>query len=313
MNIADLDFLTPGSVFTRQDGRESRFLFLTNQSLPKKIQDDYPPQVVYADENGNILSCDIDRFLNKRKFLNVDPELESRLNNVLALGSAGGEDTLDLDGDELTIDDGTGSSVFDALDGEEEPDGDTAEPVVDLNDGSNDIDDAQDIVKYLPVNAVADVPSFLTAEQLGLATASYQQGPGVQPGTIQHSLFIRDEPGITSKTLHASFSLKNAETNTIYDFQVEIEGREIVVNWDTFVGIFPCVFFGSRMYQVVFSSDANYAVPAATPAAPTPQQAVETQVAAQELSHAEADAELAAIEAEVAATPVPAAIQVTIG
>ena len=115
ISVADLDFLTEGSVFTRDDGRESRFLFLTNQSLSQKLKTQFPPQVVYADENGNVLSCSIERFLNKRKFVSVDPELEARLVNLLAATSASQEDTLDLDGDVLTIDDGEGSSVFDGL------------------------------------------------------------------------------------------------------------------------------------------------------------------------------------------------------
>lgn len=322
ISIADLDFLTAGSVFTREDGRESRFLFLTNEALTQKLKQQYPPQVVYADENGNVLSCSIERFLNKRKFVNVDPELESRLNNLLAATSSSQEDTLDLDSDDLVIDgDEDGTSVFDALElGSEEEDGEVDTPEeIDPTDPRDDLganeEEMGGLVKFLPIGT-DDLPAFLTAEQLSAAVQSYQQGPGQQPDTVLHTLFIRQDAGITSKTLYASFSPKNAETNTTYDFQVEIEGREIVVNWDTFVGIYPCIFYGSRMFQVVFQGTlfTSVAAPvtASAPAAPVvdaaPVAPIEVLVE-DSPEEIQAAAELAELEAQIT-NPAPV-VQVT--
>lgn len=276
MNIADLDFLTPGSIFVREDGRESRFLFLTNTALPKKVQGQYPPQVVYADENNNVLSCDIDRFLNKRKFHMVDPELEARLNNLLALSSSDNEDALDLDSDELVIDDGE--------------EGDNPGPDADY-DGASSVQDDEfigsenqgaPIVKFIPS---ADLPAALDADYLAQAVSSYQQSPGAALRSVQHALFIRADAGITRESLIAAFSpaAEQAGTNSIYTFEVDLEGTKVHVNWDEFLGVYPCVFYGSHMYQVIFNT---------FPKAEQPAVQIEINAAAE----VAAEAELAAME-----------------
>src|SRR5438045_392674 len=100
MNIVDHQFLEPGHVFTRKDGSSSRILFVTNTTLAKKGRELFPPQVVYADENDNILSRDIASFLSTREFYNVDPELETRLRTLLVQEAESlPEDSLDLDDD----------------------------------------------------------------------------------------------------------------------------------------------------------------------------------------------------------------------
>lgn len=284
MNIADLDFLTPGSTFVREDGRESRFLFLTNSALPEKVRKQYPPQVVYADENNNILSCDIDRFLNKRKFHMVDPELEARLVNLLALSSSDSEDALDLDSDDELVIEGADDSDGELADGEGMPD--TSDEFIGSEEGTE-----KPLVKFIPS---ADLPAALDADYLAQAVSSYQQSPGTALRSIQHALFIRAEQGITRDSLIAAFSpaAEQQGTNSIYTFEVEIEGSNVHVNWDEFLGVYPCVFYGSSMYQVLFNTF--------TPAEPT-QPVAEPVVDAAE---AEADAELAEIEASAEPTTV---------
>lgn len=82
-----LDFLTPGSVFVNKKGRVAKLLFLTNTSLvataPEHIQKEHPVQVVYANEDGEVFNRDLDDFISKYKFYNVDPDLEARLDNLL--------------------------------------------------------------------------------------------------------------------------------------------------------------------------------------------------------------------------------------
>jgi len=236
-NIADLNFLTEGSVFTREDGRMARFLFLTNQSLSEKMKQKFPPQVVYADENDNILSCDIDRFLAKRKFVNVIPELEERLLNLLAATSSESEETLDLDSDDDQL-------IIEDTESSESQEGD--QPA-----GDDFIDsDEKPVVTLLASRD--DLPVVINVDQFTQAVSSYQQNPGVEPGTLQHTLFIREEPGISSETIYAAFSPTHADKNVTYEFQVEYEGEKRTVEWDTFAGIYPAIFFGSRMFQVIF-------------------------------------------------------------
>jgi hypothetical protein len=246
-NIADVtDFLTPASVFTREDGREARVLFVTNMALPEKLKKQFPPQVVYADENDNILSCDIDRFLNKRTFFNVQPELEARLNNLLAApASDSGEDVLDLMGDDdLTLtDDGDGDLDLSAME---------RDAGIGSND-SEDIDSQDPIVVFSPRNA--DLPSVFDIDTLTAAVASYQQQPSADLSAVQHVLFIKAEAGIDATVLDAVFSPANEARNQTLEFAVDAYGTGTMhsVNWDTFVGIYPCVFYGSRMFQVIFS------------------------------------------------------------
>lgn len=254
MNIADLDFLTPRSVFTRADGRESRFLFLTNTALPKKVQAEYPPQVVYADENNNILSCDIERFLNKRQFHMVDPELEARLVNLLAISSSGNEDALDLDGDDdaLTIEDTDELPPIEA--------GEAAANAVGDDFLSGETGEAVPLVKFVPSS---DHSAAIDADYLAQAVSSYQQSPGTAPRSVQHALFIRAEAGITRESLISAFSPASIGARSIFTFEVEIEGETVHVNWHEFLGVYPCVFYGSSMYQVLFNTFADDIVAAA--------------------------------------------------
>jgi hypothetical protein len=303
MNIADLDFLTPGSIFVREDGREARFLFLTNMALPEKVRKQYPAQVVYADENNNVLSCDIDRFLNKRKFHMVDPELEARLMNLLAISNSDSEDALDLssdddalvieDGEDLGDDDGTQS------DGQELQKDDY---------GSDSTDNAGPIVKLIPSS---DLPSVLDAEYLAQAVSSYQQSPGTSPRSVQHSLFIRSEKGITRDALIAAFSPSSEQSGkSIFTFEVEIEGAPVHVNWNEFLGVYPCVFYGSHMYQVIFTT---YAPETSTTASVAEPQVVSAEEAAAdvELAEIEASTEPETVAFTEVATP-PVAVQVEV-
>lgn len=281
-NIADItDFLTSGAVFTREDGREARVLFLTNTALPEKLKAKFPAQVVYADENDNVLSCTIERFLQNRTFYNVQPELEARLNNLLAAPSTDSdEDVLDLmsnddEDDELTIegeDDGEdGLEMIDQKD--------------DLADLETDIDTQEAIVQFTLRHGDVELPSIIDLDHLTAAVASYQQQPGADLKSIQHVLFIKAEAGVTPAVLTAVFSPINDKLNHTLEFAVDTDGLGFmgVVNWDTFIGVYPCVFYGSRMYQVVFSDSAldvqkeeiAVSAPAAVVAAPAIAPAVE--------------------------------------
>jgi hypothetical protein len=309
MNIADLDFLTPGSVFSREDGRESRLLFLTNTALPKKLSKQFPPQVVYADENNNILSCDIERFLNKRKFYMVDPELEARLVNLLAISNSDSEDALDLDSadDELVIEDA------------ETDEGDGEDPVAFEGElGDDSLRSSEEIDQPVSIEFVpsGEAPTALDATYLAQAVSSYQQAPGTDSGSVQHSLFIRAEPGINRDSLIASFSPSVSEKGgkSCFTFKVELEGIKVHVDWDEFLGVYPCVFYGNTMYQVIFSTVARPL--AFAPEAETSAPVVTAEAADIGVDEAAADAELAEIEAgvtDVVITPQPtvAVVEVT--
>jgi hypothetical protein len=278
INAADLDFLTPGSIFRREDGRESRFLMLTNTALPTKLQSKFPPQVVYADEVGNVFSCDIDRFLNVREFHIVDAELENRLNNLLALspeGSGTDEDSLDLDGDDDALevsDDDEDGGLEQSL---------TGMTGTDTSSGTEETGEGEFLTsEEVPISFIpnsTELPVVLTAEQLRSAVTSYQQTPSTHDNSVQHALFIRADGNITAKSLIASFSPASEGTTTTYEFEVDLGDGPVTINWDKFIGVYPCVFYGSSMFQVIFSESVSVAVavvdevlPASAPAAAAP-------------------------------------------
>ncbi len=263
INAADLDLLTPGSIFRRGDGRESRFLMLTNTALPAKMQRKFPPQVVYADEVGNILSCDIDRFLSVREFHIVDPELEERLNNLLTLTNSessrdeGGEDSLDLDDDdalEVTDDGDDDSELEAALSGMTGTDTETGAE----EHGEDEFMNAEEVpISFIPNST--ELPVVLTAEALRAAVTSYQQSPSTHDNSIQHVLFVRADGNINAKSLTASFSPASEGVLTTYEFEIDLGAGPVAVNWDKFIGVYPCIFYGSSMFQVIFSESVGSA------------------------------------------------------
>jgi hypothetical protein len=101
MSISDdLAMLTSGSVFVNKKGRVAKLLWVTNVSLlttaPEHVQAAHPVQVVYADDEGEVFNRDLDDFVKRYKFYNVDPELEARLDNLLVFS----EDEQSPDADE---------------------------------------------------------------------------------------------------------------------------------------------------------------------------------------------------------------------
>jgi hypothetical protein len=88
MSISDdLALLTPGSTFVNKKGRVAKLLWVTNVSLlttaDEATQNNHPVQVVYANEDNEVFNRELDDFIKRYRFYNVDPELESRLDNLL--------------------------------------------------------------------------------------------------------------------------------------------------------------------------------------------------------------------------------------
>lgn len=248
-NVADLEFLTPGSVWTNEAGKSSRFLFQTNTHLPAEHQKRFPPQAIYADEEGNLYSVPVGRFVGRRTFYNVDPGLEARVSNLLALGGEdGSEEEFDLssDGDDDTLvvdDDGDAASdvapdeVSDTM-GADQPDEEAApqEPIVIFTP------DRTDVVQIIPQDV------------LNANVQGYQQLPSNIPGELMHIILIRAADGITRDKLHACFSLNNKGITAVYDTHVNTPDGELNLVWDKFPGIFPCVYYGDSMYQMIFTT-----------------------------------------------------------
>lgn len=262
-DIIDIEMMTPGSVWINKKGKRSRFLHATNRHLPDHLQEIYPPMAIYADEDNNILSVPVEDFLSKRKFYNVDPDLEARVNNVLP--DADDEATQfsfdEDDGDSLLIsdDDGDESNVQGTID----------EEIADSNlAGASifDSDEPEAGSEEYQVTYSAEgtgLPEVIAPSILSRHTEGYSQEPMMSEGKIKHTLFVRAGFGITMDTLRSSFHPDNAEINAVYTFKANTDEGIIDVDWDTFVGVFPMTRGQQTLYQLIFTTFApmHYEVP----------------------------------------------------
>jgi len=242
IDIATLEMLTPGSTWRRANGKEVRYLFTVNENLPAKMADEYPPLVVYADGDDNILAVPLETFLNKRDFFNVDPFLEKRLGDLLTITESSDE-VFDLDGDDNLL-----------VEDDDAPSASAGDESVDGTEQAKEFREVNTSVTFMRFNN-ATLPIIVEPEQLSEAVEGYAQAPLIDLGLIQHTLIFRAMPGISKDTLFASFSPVKTEENAIFIFNVVTEDGVLTIDWDAFVNIYPLVRGNQTYYQAVFTSE----------------------------------------------------------
>ncbi len=249
-NIMDLDSLTPGSVWTRRNGKESRYLFTTNTALPASMAETHPQLAIYADENDNFFSVPVADFISKRTFFNVDPGLEARLGNLLAFSAQDSEEGFDLL-DELALTVGDEDDDL-TIDKDEEPVADQAGLPGYTQEQLNAVNAFP--IEFFSNSVGSGLPEVLSPQKLCEMAECYQQEPLVSEGKMLHRLFFRAGRGITHDTLYACFSPKHVELNAVYTFKVHTPEGLLDVDWDAMLGIYPYVFQNVSMLQVMFTT-----------------------------------------------------------
>ncbi len=265
-NIMDLDLLTPGSVWIRENGKEARFLFIANDGLPAKQQEMYPRVAVYADEQNHIFSVPVDHFIGKRSFYNVSPSLEIRLENLLAY-SGDEEFNLNDDEDELFISDNEPEETVDSESNEaSESTGFEVHAASAPHGEVSPVEvtpikiDASKLVNPFPVtysSGSTGLPEIISSQRLTELTESYQQQPLLSEGKILHTLYIRAASDVNQERLYASFSPTHIDKNAVFTFSVNTAEGRLDIDWDALVGIYPYVFREESMYQVMFTTDQS--------------------------------------------------------
>ncbi len=240
MSTKDLDnnemmLLTPGSIWVRKDGKRAKFLWLTNAKLSKKTQEAHPPQIVYAGDDDGVYNREVEEFFNHYKFHSVDPDLESKLENLLVFSEDDhdNEEAPDYDGDD----------VADVSDDEVLSMSDTGPVPFRVLFGTNSRD-----------NAVA---SPVSAQELSAALALYSQEPVYgQPVTNHHLLFALGG-NVTIENLQAAFvpNEEGEQRATMDAFQVLADMREDTVYWTSYVGVYPEYSIGGLYAKVVLGTD----------------------------------------------------------
>lgn len=268
-DIVDMELLTAGSVWTSESGKQSRVLHVTNQHFPEKIKRVYPVQVIYADEADRVNSVPLEDFLAKREFYNVDPGLESRLENLLAISEIDEQEDFEL-GDEENL------LVLE----EEEVNPFTGEPTTTVQAVETVTDTTAYAVEFSSEGT--GLPEVITPHDLARATQGYVQTPLIDKNQTQHTLLVSTDAGINADTLNRSFNPGQAEVNAIYTFKVYTDDGVIDVDWDTFVGVFPMTRGQETFYQLMFLTNTpmheeapkSAEMFAAPPAAQQEQEAV---------------------------------------
>jgi hypothetical protein len=252
------DLLTPASVWLRRDGAQVKALFLTNQTLTKAQQEKYPPQVVYADADGNVLSRDLTSFASLYTFLNVDPDLEKRLANLIVFKAT---DFLTVDDPE---DDEEVSLTEETKPDEEEKPVAKEKPAVQVREKAkpSDADDLQKSADLVSASARALHVDFklsanegysnpkLSAKELSAACKIYTRQPDEHYKMMVHRLSFELSDTITIDALKEAFHPSNT-VNTVDVFRVRTQHDKEVFVWDSWIGVFP-EYSISSLYATVY-------------------------------------------------------------
>lgn len=247
--------LSKGSVWMRKDGSQVKFLFLTNQTLSPKTQEDHPQQVIYTDVEGNVYNRDVDAFLKVYQFYNVDGELEQRLNRLIVFNP---QDYSTLQDDEEVgieiTDDGDEDSLIVRAPDPAKSDETLAEQMLRELTASNDETAHLSVSFVISQNTELRTPK-LTAEELSQAIVLYSNSPNEQYDLTEHKLLFPLEGNITEESLREVFH-PSTEVNTVDYFTVLTKFRRDEIVWDTWIGLVP-EYSVNGLYAAVLVGTAN--------------------------------------------------------
>lgn len=301
-NLINLELLTPGSQWKRENGRVDQFLMLTNTTVPAKHQHRHPQMAVFARDDGDIFSVLLDDFLDTRTFQFVAPELERRLNDLLAFETdttelaqemAQNEDE-DDDDDALVIHDrndrfdinagpttSTKVTVGDDDDGEVGYPGDPDSGADDDADDGRNVDYTEitrlmsgdshyPVGKILPA-AVTRIMEFVVENPaLPVVLTADELEAAVIGYThapfsdtkTQHTIAFKATELVTRDALYSSFAPSQSEVNAVYTFNPFTPEGKVDADWDYFGGVYPMAQLDGHGYMVVFYTNVDTVAPA---------------------------------------------------
>lgn len=258
-NILGIDLLTPGSVWLRENNKKNFVLFVTNTILPIKTRSKHPIQVVYCDEQGNILNQNRDHFLETRTFYNGHFKLEQRLLQIesqlvnLFAGinfSSDEESTEDSDDATLVIDD----------DADQVEDGTTeAFPFPVTASVEEDEEVTEPVLIFTPMED-SNPTALISAEVLGDLLESYSQEPQLQQDLLLHKLIFRNTSPEVAEQITRSFSGAQGENNTLFKFTINPKFSGLSqepIEWDQSCGAYPYLLQSEQYLQVIVASSTK--------------------------------------------------------
>lgn len=246
--------LSKGSQWLRKDGSQVKFLFLTNQSLSPRVQENHPPQVIYADVEGNVFNRDVDDFLKIYQFYNVDGELEQRLNRLITFNPQDYSTIKDDEDDDQVIqitDDEDEDSIIPTV---AKPTETLAEELLRELTASNEEETHLTVTFALSQHPEMRNPA-LTAEDLSREIVLYSNEPNDNFEITVHRLLFPLSGKITEESLREVFH-PSTEVNTVDYFTVLTKFRRDEIVWDSWIGIVP-EYSVNGLYAAVLIGTAN--------------------------------------------------------
>ncbi|QRE00074.1 hypothetical protein [Burkholderia phage BCSR5] len=260
----DLEFLTQGSVWKTDKGSEHTVLMTVNEAVPKSRQGEYPISVIYADQQGNVFCVPRAKFLAKRKFHNVDPDVEIAVTELFEALPGEEEESEMVVQNNVPLDQHPIMQAAKASVAEQESEGGVA--VVPRTEGL-----VTTFGTAAPQGQVIK-PPVIDANLLSSAVAGYAQMPDVKSGRLMHEFSIELKEGLTLEDIYKSFSSSNPEQD--YYSVVYIgthKGVEITVDWDYLVGVYPNFYANtSTRYATLVLATDQEVQPDAEPAEEMP-------------------------------------------
>lgn len=272
-----LNYLTAGSVWIRTDnGKQVKFLYLTNTTLKPKMQLKFPPQVIYADEQGDVFNRSIDDFASVYTFFNVDGELEKRLEGLLVFSAEAfetiddteDEDPVDLDAPEVLVEVPHPLEVAAATLEEIDQAGPVPETLAEQLAREYDEPAKERVMSMgfsLSTSHELNAPT-LTVPELSDAAVLYSREPSPDMTSTFHRILFKLDQKVTIESLQEIWH-PGSTANTVDFFTVSTAGGVEIHVWDAWVGIYP-EYSADGLYAAVLIRSAESPIDVEEPTAP---------------------------------------------
>lgn len=268
-----LSLLTPGSVWLSAKGTPSYVICVTNENIPVAKAKQFPPQVVFADEEGEVYSVGLDRFLEHRSFHHVEYDLEQKIENLFVSEPKSEDETEGAD---------DAAGVTEVLTTPR------AQSILELEEAAAMAEASKDAPATSRVlnstfqfeHAQGLENPMLNNIVLSSALRSFSQEPNISERRLMHRLTFLLDAAVTMETLEATFSdSKVAEANRrgVVAITLAAAGNIETILWDSYLGTYPIFTDGGAYGMVLLASD------------------IDVNVEEQGAASAEADAEVGAL------------------
>jgi hypothetical protein len=221
----DITFMTPGSVWLRDNGKRSILIAISNLSLPEKLQRKNPPVAVFLNEQGDILTMPVDQFMETRQFHNCLLEVETLVDQLQAFREV----------TEDKLPDASESEEIDVA-GEEVISAEVEEQAAELTATESKPEPLVDFSIEAPVDSLS------IAQIIAEAATIYSQQPILSEGLVSHQIEldtgILSARGVTLEAVEAVFDPERPDFESTLIPSFKVRGCP-AVTWTTYLGLFP--------------------------------------------------------------------------